>query len=607
MQTLDLAKKILSNVKNDGYLMQGDKKIYAHDYCADAMPLIEKALENEYLNPFGYLLLKSLIQTLLPAYTLTMQEMFDGTASQKKRDVEELFGLIDAQDYKTLANQTKSQMNAIMEKAGLSSMELDTIRFMQVIVQATTDADRIDKNAVCFGNGPVNDEKPVLYSQIIETYSMQNFLEIMKNTPRNGILFGYKQGRVSQSADPLYEAINGYPCELVRNTMKNNNCTKEEALASPHHYSSRIYLGIKNGASIWIYGISDNDIICSGSFTHNSVLRKSFWPYQVLFKDPPKIDPENCTQIEIRNKAYSLKDLLDDEQSVWLPMLMVQLDRMFFKTERPETEPEMFANGIAIVGLPDNSDKNPPTPKSSMEPQVLSYAYTDSDKNIMAITEVTPEQGINRAILPDCHGTYEQLKAIINRHSMYLLQGRVDRTIDLMLDQERATGECICWLNDHQKILENIHRLVGFAEVNVNNQPITDLLGNPMESREKTYGFHVKNMGRVHAFDVDGWTTMKTITCFTPTVSRTRKPPLVIRLFPQDEREIAAMCGCQVCDLPPLLQLMGYVNKKYDFAGMSCQVHAYAPKIKVTICTNKRDLKAIMNKIKEANEQHETE
>lgn len=200
--------------------------------------------------------------------------------------------------------------------------------------------------------------QPPKFANDISIYTCANdFVQALKKSPSESLVaFGAVRMTESQTNDYFYDYINGYDNERTRNYLRHMHMTKEEYFASENKWKRMVYLGIKNGQNIYLVESScgnsnsyPNEFYCYGD-------RKSYFPYQILFDTSP-IGKVEKNQLAVIKDTWRLQDILDDEQRVYIPVLLGEVMKKFY-SQNPVQLELTIAPQTTILQIADKYTEN---------------------------------------------------------------------------------------------------------------------------------------------------------------------------------------------------------------------------------------------------------
>lgn len=378
-----------------------------------------------------------------------------------------------------------------------------------------------------------------------------------------------------------------------RNYMYNTHITEEEYQTTPDPHSRKIYCIVRDGGNIWIFipkvETTNNCIYGDTGFINGYGKRSTWAPIQVFFDGTAPAEEDPTALVPCRKKLWYLKDILDEEQKVWLPIFFATVKAKFFGETPVEAERAMAIEETQITMELTNGSQNTNVPaiiKNKLKVPTAEDLFSRDDNPAEHI------KGDRNARLRH-HGALTAMKwlnitsadiadapiAFTGAVSAKDAQREIDRRTVLAFYKvigKKVDGEWLAptldaqrWYHDYisknlEKILSDIKSgiLSSCAEIIIDKQPVYNEDGTPkMAKRDSwstvTYPVVLQTNiqdGKRLRYRVDEG--VHEYRDWFPASLMDKRPPVTVRLYPDSPEEVAQICRCTLDDLPEAIRYM---------------------------------------------------
>lgn len=415
-----LLKKILDEAypfSRKFYVTENESRKSIQDYNAELLDTISRLQDTEQLSNLRVPLIECYFKKMLPLIVFPAEEFVRGDM-HRIQDIQRLQEMLDEDPGKFWwANHSVKYLN-LMQMFGFAAPP-DVYQNLTEIVQVLIDAFTFynGKSVYQVRKGKVSSMQPKFIDEIsifANEYEMVKAVE--EKTPESCILFAAKKCTFAETEPYLENWVadqnNGgysdgkgkwifYGADRMWDYMRNKRFTKEQYLAMEDESAGRVYLVVKNGGNIWM--IPD---ICpfgeDGLSFYSEGKRQSYFPYQVLFQSFSGC-PEGSTELKIQNETYLIRNFVDEEQSIFLPIFLYETKQRFFSRVVPESELRLLPQET-VLSLPDGKEnKNMLAPLGEVL-TVESFSITPIDQLFAeepAIITLLQAMGMDETVLAD--------------------------------------------------------------------------------------------------------------------------------------------------------------------------------------------------------------
>ena len=370
MKLLEMFEKIIKNnaIRLNENISLNGKTFRTYEVLNSTEKEIKNALEEKM-----YFLIPPCVEHFLYCYEeaaeVSLKNVMNGSADAIVQSIARIRDYIKEEHMNEVWENTRKEIVSCINELRFQlrpELYADSYAMCQIMIDASEFVKKLESaKKIKSGNtGQAGTVK--LMTRICKYDHLEDFIEMLhlENLPEKYIIFGTYYPRNKDTKSRLYEYVNGYPEERIRNVMEYEHLSQEEAEEQLNPSKAAILIGIKNGENIWIQKIENWDIVNSGSFFgyYNTYKRKSYLPYQLFF------DPESYVgqPVEadknypaIKFAGWSMQDIMDEEQAVWVVGLYQLLLHSDFFADNLKIEDVLIPGCMIRIDAPDHNASFP--------------------------------------------------------------------------------------------------------------------------------------------------------------------------------------------------------------------------------------------------------
>lgn len=426
--------------------------------------------------------------------------------------------------------------------------------------------------------GKVSKASPVLINTITVFRNIHDIVHTVETSGLESlIMFAAIRKTYRDTNDYFDDWMRGHDNERKRNVMRNEHMTEEEYFEAEDTNRRTIFLVIKNGDNIWLipsdntdsYGMARDDFYEYGR-------RKTYFPYQVLFKDFAG-QPEGTTQLVTINQSYKLGKLVDEEQKLFIPILFYEAKRLFFDEEPPMlntivipqettlllTDGREIKNELAVIGA--NT-----TQTYCLQDYSAESLFTDKPEvlNMMRILGIKHDDIASAPILPTKEARVDEYEKTLRNHVKEAYRTVINRRLKEYADVESETNEI--YLKEYRSFTERKEEITRLLEEG-------RFINCSMDVVDKKYGTTAKHdsVYRGHPSDKEWYKFRKNQFVLFPDEygAPEKRPTVCINVRPYTKSEILLFYGWE--DNNELPFLIRYRDEIIAYYGTDANKREY--------------------------------
>lgn len=413
-----------------------------------------------------------------------------------------------------------------------------------------------------------------------------------------------------------------YGSNARKNNIMKNGMTEEEYASTLDEHSRKIYCMVRDGGSFWIFeprvNTSHNECVAKdGSFINWYGHRATYAPIQIFWD---RYSTENTTStalVPYKPRKWSMKEILDEDQKVWLPIFFHTVKQKFFDDVEPKSEPAMIISETKVtLQLPGD------TQETNLPAIVQNHVELPSIDNLFGRDEMIDEDGrhepfisqreklcyegapllmkwlgITTADIADAPiGFYGMMsnKQAIETMEMQTVAAYYKVIREKLPEFWKAEAEAAHkWFRDwmdkhHAQVVDDVRCGRIKAEVHVHKKQFLNPDGTP--KMQKKYSWSNEMVPDLDETDIDvgkvqcGRTQyLHAYQWFSSLSLMDKRPPATVSIYCKTPESVAHMLHMEVKDLPLAIQYMSY-------ADAFCNRHAHID-TNVHFIYNKSDFK----------------
>lgn len=578
------------------YVDTGAKQEPLYHTANACLRLVETLMKHEETEFMVAPVLEHYFNMMRPAIVLPLDKVLSGTCEELD-ECRQFAQTLAEHPVRTMWAERAENFRKVAESAGYTFDKTD-YRDLPTIAPIVADAvttfeHYYARQILQLRDGAPSMQMPILLNDIAVFPSIAEAIQTLEHIPAPAFIgfFGIEQtyGMYDDAFD-VYRFGHG---TRKHNIMYNGKMTEEEYQTTTDPHSRKIYCIVRDGGNIWIFlprvEMSHDSIRDDDTFINYYGKRSTWAPIQVFFKDTAPAKEGATALVPYRKKLWSLKDILDEEQKVWLPIFFTAVKTKFFGETPVEAEPAICIEETQVtMHLPDGNQptnlpaiiKNnlkAPAPEElfSREDNPAEHIKNDKNANFRHHGALT----MMRWLGVTCDDIADAPIAFTGAVSAKAAQKEIDRrtvlayykVIGAKLDANwlLPTYEAQTWYHEYifhrlDQILSDVKSgvLKSCAEIIVDKQPVYNEDGTPKMVKPHSWstkeepvisktciddGKYIKRYGGMDIHEYRDW---------FPATLIDKRPPVTVRLYPNSPEEVAQICHCAVGDLPEAIRYM---------------------------------------------------
>lgn len=495
---------------------------------------------------------------VLPLLALPASELYEGD-NHRLDDIMKLGKALEEDDSLETWNKLSEKFRGIMESMEFSAesdLYTDIIANAHILIEAFSFLEKFDysgqsryKSVYQVRKGKKAVEAPVFINTITVFKNMHDIVKACESSAINSfIMFAAVRMTYGDTNDYLRDWCRGYN-ERKSNVMRNEHLTEEEYRVTEDKWKRKVYLVIKNGENIWMLPDSCTSSSSLANNFYEYGTRKTYFPYQVLFDDFRGM-PEGTTMLTTANNSYKLSKIVDEEQKIYIPIIMYEVKRRFFDEEPPMLEPVILPQESVLTLSGGMDVKNELMDNSTNRQYVFSgdeyaaaslFSELPATLKMIEILQLTEADIQDAPVLPTEEGlTAEEFSDKIKKNIKTAYEALIDNRLKELDEIERKTRRIATMQYESFEIRRN--ELREMLERGAFIQYSSDVIN-------KKYG-RTNNYMREHCC---GDRRMKMVLYPDDTLGRGSSIPVCIKVRPYSKAEILEFYGWEDDESLPFL------------------------------------------------------
>lgn len=308
-----------------------DKK---HYHLSDiSFPFHEKIRTIQSVPELSFLIapiVEYFFRAIEPALVIPLEDVLAGDTS-KIDEIRSLKYALENDPSKAVWYDLAHEFDTKTKEIGYSIDErlFDLPAISDVIIAAKTDFDRLPNDVYQLSKGERSDKRPKVMGDIAVFRNETEILDAYSKLPDEALIGFAGVEHLNRDTDDYFsEWIWKSPCTRRRNSV-DSKTSVEQYYDSPDQYSRQLYVVVKDGQNLYLFSVRHN----GWESTSVSIGRKnSYAPIQIFSKDPPPVTKDRTAVVLKRDRVWSLREILDDEQKIWLPIFAMEVEKRFFRS-----------------------------------------------------------------------------------------------------------------------------------------------------------------------------------------------------------------------------------------------------------------------------------
>lgn len=559
--------------------------------------LVETLMKHEETEFMVAPVLEHYFNMMRPAIVLPLDKILSGTCEELDECRKFIKDLAE-HPVRTLWEGRAENFRKVAESAGYTFDKTD-YRDLPTIAPIIADAVTtfeyyLARNILQLREGRPSMQQPILLNDIAVFSSIAEAVQTLERIPAPAFIgfFGIEQ--TYGMTDDAFDAYRFGCSTRKKNITYNNRMTEEEYQTTPDPHSRKLYCVVRDGENIWIFlprvEMTNDTIYGDSGFINYYGQRSSWAPIQVFFDSTAPAKEGTTALVPYRKKLWSLKDILDEEQKVWLPIFFTVVRAKFFGTTPVEAEPAMCIEETQVtMQLPDGNQptnlpaiiKNNlqvPTAEDlfSRDENPAEYIEGDRQANLrhhgaltmMRWLNITSEDIADAPLAFASAISTKDAQKEIDRRTVLAYYKVIKKRVDA--NWLAPTCEAQQWYHNYiathlDQILDDVKsgRLKSCAENIVDKQPVYNEDGTP--KMYQPYSWSNAWEPLIAKTDIDDGKQIRRYGLskdiyeyrdWFPSTLMDKRPPVTVRLYPNSPEEVAQICHCTVDDLPEVIRYM---------------------------------------------------
>lgn len=446
-----LFQKIIDDSRSFTYdklsIEENGKRKYLHNLWQEYTGYIEKIEKVERFTSMIPPVTSAYFRKVLPLIVLPACELYEGD-THRLDDIMRLGKALEEDDSLAVWNRLSEKFRGIMESMEFtadSDLYTDIVANVHILIEAFSFLEKFDfsgqskyKRAYQVRKGKKSEEAPVFINTVTVFRNMHDIVKACESSAINSfIMFAAVRMTYGDTNDYLSDWCRGYN-EQKSNVMGYKHLTEEEYRVTEDVWKRKVYLVIKNGENIWMLP----DSCASSTSVPNNFYkygnRKTYFPYQVLF-DEFRGMPEGTTMLTTTNNSYKLSKIVDEEQKIYIPIIMYEVKRRFFDEEPPMLETVILPQESVLTLSGGMDAKNELLDNSTNRQYVFSgneyavsslFADLPATHKMIEILQLTEADIQDAPVLPTMEGlTAEEYEDQIKENIKTAYEALIDKRL----------------------------------------------------------------------------------------------------------------------------------------------------------------------------------
>jgi hypothetical protein len=537
-----------------------------------------------------------------PAMMIPLDELLSGE-SPKLNECRKFVRDLANHPVRTWWEQKAEDFRKITERAGYMFTKTDyrdLPTIAPVIADAVTAFESYQSSQILqLRDGAPSMQQPILLDEVGVFTSIAEAVQTLEQVPVPAFIGFFGIEKTYGMGDDSFEIYLHGHSTRKNNLMCNGRMTEEEYQITPDPYSRKMYCIIRDGENIYIFQprleqshyecLSDKDTFI------NYYDRRGTWaPIQVFFKGVAPAAEGTTSLIPYRKKLWALREILDEEQKVWVPIFFTTVKNKFFGDIPVEAIPAVAVEETQVtLQLPDNDfiTNLPAVTKNTLAVPSAEdlFSREDNPAETMNIDERRDRYygaltmmrwlGVTAADIADAPLTFvgaisiEAAQKEVDRRAIQAYYKAINKKlIEKHKARQLPIFEAQQWY--HGYIENHLDEIIAdtkagtfgsFAKITVDKQPVLNPDGTVKTYQPTRWSTEVKPV--LSATDIDdgklirryGDRDIHEYRSWFPITLIDKRPPVTVKIYPQTPEDIAKICRCTVDDLPEAIRYKDFI------------------------------------------------
>lgn len=585
------------------YINTGAKQEPLHSVISRAHTTLEPLMQNAMTQFMAAPVLEYFFKQMLPAINIPANELLAGDTT-KLNEVKQFLYDLEHHPVRTMWAERSETFRMIAESAGYTFVHndyQDLALIAPIVADALTtfDNSRYRRNIFKVREGSRSGCAPVLMDEIHLFYNVADAVHIYENATAPAFIgfFGVEK-TYAMNNDQFNDWR--YGCNARKKNVMNRGMTEDEYNNTVDTHSRKIYCIVRDGENMWLFvpPITTSHGEClddNGSFTNWYGQRSTYTPIQIFWKGFATQNESSSDLVPYKPRKWSMKEILTEEQKIWLPMFFSTVKGYFFTDEEPNAgKARMCAETNIILSLPDSQKyiNLPAIQHSSIhiptiedlfsrdtvisadgsDPMFISQSDKDMYRHALKILKWMDITSKDIADAPIGFDELEFEKQAMNRIEERTVAAYYkiirDRLPEFWATHAASAHKWFSeWLNQHHdQVIEDIREGRIQAEVHVHNRQLLDEKGQPKMVCK--YSWSSEMVPHLDSTDIDiGKILNKSYApyvmpyqWFSSVSLMDKRPPASVSIYCKTPEDVAHLMHVDVEDLPIAIQVMNAVD-----------------------------------------------
>lgn len=568
--------------------------------------LVETLMKHEATEFMVAPVLEHYFNMIRPAIMLPLDKILSGTCEELE-ECRQFAKDLEEHPVRNVWARRAENFRQIAESAGYTFDKTD-YRDLPTIAPIVADAvttfeDYHSKQILQLREGKPSMQAPLLLNDIAVFTSVAEAVQILEHIAAPAFIgfFGIEQ--TYGMYDDAFEIYRSGYSSRKRNILRNDRLTEEEYVNTPDTFSRKLYCVVRDGGNLWIFQprVKEDQyhkLTTDGTFINFYGQRGTWAPIQVFFKGTRPAEEGSTALVPYQKKIWSLKDILDEEQKVWLPIFFTTVKTKFFGEDPVEAQPAVTIQETQVTMQltgGEHSTNLPALPKNHLtvptaeelfsgENPISEYGswMADSQDALRYHGALTMMNwlGVTCNDISDAPLGFTGVKSVNDAQKEIEKRTLIAyyKVIREKLKDQWQTHAYKAQTWYHQYIYHHLNEILEdvksgklpFAQIIVDKQPVLNADGTPKMYKPYTRkdemlpvvsktciddSKYIRRYGDMDIHEYRDW---------FPVSLMDKRPPVTIRIQPQSPEDVAQICHCTVDDLPDAIRYMDLMKAFSD-------------------------------------------
>ena len=574
-------------------------------------PLMNSELTSFMVAP----ILEHFFNLLRPAINIPLNELMSGK-NDKLVECQEFAEDLLEHPVRNQWTERAEVFRHIAESAGYTferSDYQDLAIIAPIVADALTvfDETRWYRTIYKLREGEFSGASPILLDEIHIFNDIADAVHVYENIPVPAFIGFFGIEKTYGMSNNVFDDWR-YGRNARKNNIMKNGMTEEEYANTLDEHSRKIYCMVRDGGCFWVFeprvNTSHNECVAKGgSFINWYGQRATYAPIQIFWDSYASQETTSTALVPYKPRKWSMKEILDEDQKVWLPIFFNTVKQKFFDDVEPKSEPAMIISETKVTLQLPGADK-----ETNLPAIVQNHIELPTIENLFGRDEMIDEEGrsetfisqreklcyegapilmkwlgITAADIADApigfYGMMSNKEAIetmeIQTVAAYYKIIR-ERLPEFWKTEAEAAHK---WFRDwmdknHETVVDDVRWGRVKADIHVHKKPFLNPDGTP--KMRKKYSWSNEMVPDLDETDIDvgkmpaGRTKyLHAYQWFSTHTLIDKRVPASVSIWCKTPQDVAHLCHCKVEDLPMAIQVMHYA---YAFCNRHAEINCNA-------------------------------